>query len=100
HVFDLGFALSAGADVFEFRGEPEAQRARVEECERLGRDNGLTVLWQVMAPLRYGTSLIRAGHAAEGVRLLQSGLALREAAGGYGGSNPYLQAVLAEGLAL
>ena len=100
HVFDLGFALCAGADVFEFRGEPEAQWARVQECERLGRDNSLTVLWQVMAPLRYGTSLIRAGNAAEGVRLLQSGLALREAAGGYGGSNPYLQAVLAEGLAL
>jgi adenylate cyclase len=92
--------LSAGADVFEYRGEPEAQWARVQECERLGRENSLTVLWQVMAPLRYGTSLIRAGKAAEGVRLLQSGLAMREAGGGYGGSNPYLKALLAEGMAL
>jgi hypothetical protein len=99
HVFDRGFALAAGADVFEYRGEPDAQRTRVQECERLGRENSLTVLWQVVAPLRYGASLIRAGRAAEGVGLLQSGLALREAGGGYGGSNPYLNALLAEGVA-
>ncbi|MDM0106333.1 AAA family ATPase [Variovorax sp. J22R24] len=100
HVFDLGFALCAGADVFEYRCEPEAQRARVQESERLGRENGLTVLWQVMAPLRYGTSSIRAGKVAEGVGLLQAGLAMRESGGGYGGSNPYLKALLAEGMAL
>ncbi|OUL99177.1 AAA family ATPase [Variovorax sp. JS1663] len=99
HVFDRGFALAAGADVFEYRGEPDAQRARVQECERLGRDNGLSVLCQVVAPLRYGAALVRAGRAAEGVGLLQSGLSLREAGGGYGGSNPYLQALLAEGMA-
>lgn len=28
HPFDLGFALSAGADVFEFRGEPDKIRKR------------------------------------------------------------------------
>ncbi|WP_076999645.1 AAA family ATPase [Variovorax sp. KK3] len=99
HVFDRGFALAAGADVFEYRGEPDAQRARVQECERLGRDNGLTVLWQVVAPLRHGAALVRAGEAAEGVGLLRAGLAMREAGGGYGGSNPYLQALLAEGMA-
>jgi len=100
HVFDWGFALCAGADVFEYRGEPAAQRARIRECERLGRENSLTVLWQVMAPLRNGASLIRAGRAAEGVHLMQSGLAMREAGGGYGGSNPYLKALLAEGMAM
>ncbi|WP_218508866.1 AAA family ATPase [Variovorax sp. dw_308] len=100
HVFDRGFALSAGADVFEYRGEPEAQQARIEESERLGRENSLTVLWQLMAPLRRGASLVRAGKAAEGVRLLQAGLAMREAGGGYGGSNPYLKSLLAEGMAM
>ena len=99
HVFDRGFALCAGADLFEYRGEPDAQRERIQECERLGRDNSLVVLWQVMAPLRYGTALIRAGKVAEGVSLLRAGLDRREAGGGYGGSNPYLQALLAEGMA-
>jgi tetratricopeptide (TPR) repeat protein len=100
HVFDMGFAMCAGADVFEYRGEPEAQQARVDECERLGRENSLQVLWQVMAPLRYGASLIRAKRAADGVHLLRAGLKVREAGGGYGGSNPYLKGLLAEGLAM
>jgi class 3 adenylate cyclase/tetratricopeptide (TPR) repeat protein len=100
HVFDMGFAMCAGADVFEYRGEPEAQQARVKECERLGRENSLQVLWQVMAPLRYGASLIRAERAADGVDLLRAGLEVREAGGGYGGSNPYLKGLLAEGLAI
>jgi len=47
-----------------------------------------------------GASLVRAGKTAEGVRLLQAGLAMREAGGGRGGSNPYLQALLAEGMAM
>jgi predicted ATPase len=95
----MGFALCAGADVFEYRGEPQAQRARIQECERLGRENSLNVLWQVMAPLRHGAALIRAGQAAEGVALLRAGLEMREAGGGHGGSNPYLKSLLAEGLA-
>ena len=39
HPFDLGFALTVGAEVFDYRCEPDELRKRAEECERLGRDN-------------------------------------------------------------
>jgi predicted ATPase len=100
HVFDMGFALCAGADVFEYRGEPQAQQERIQASERLGHENSLTVLWQVMAPLRHGAALVRAGQVQDGVALLRAGLEIREAGGGHGGSNPYLKALLAEGMAL
>lgn len=99
HYFDLGFALAAGADLFEYRGETEIQRERVEECRRLGQEHSLAVLSDVLAPLRHGASLIRAGVYEEGIALLRSALEVREAAGGFGGSNPYFQTLLAEGLA-
>lgn len=100
HVFDRGFALCAGADVFEYRGEPEAQRQRVKASELLARQNSLSVLSEILVPLRMGASLVRAGQVGEGVRLLRGGLHLREACGGFGGSNPYLKMLMAEGMAL
>lgn len=99
HRFDLGFALGAGADVFEYRGEHDLQRKYVEECLQIGHENSLAVLSNIVAPLRHGASLIRAGELTEGVATLRSHLAKREAAGSFGGSNIYLQALVAEGLA-
>lgn len=99
HVFDLGFALAAGSDVHDYRGAPELQREAADECRRLGLEHSLPVLSEAMAPLRCGVSLIRAGAAAEGAAMLGAALEAREAAGGFGGSNPWLRAVLAEGLA-
>ncbi len=97
--FDLGFALAAGADLYEYRGEPELQRDRVEECRAIGREHSLAVLSEVLAPLRTGASLIRVGAWEEGAALLAAALAERERSGGFGGSNPYLRTLLAEGLA-
>ena len=99
HIFNLGFSLAAGADIFEYRGEPEAQRKHVEKCRDLGREHSLEVLSGVLAPLRHGASLIRAGAWRDGCELLEEGLSRREAGGGFGGSNPYHQTLLAEGLA-
>lgn len=100
HVFDLGFALAAGSDVFEYRGEPENQLLRVEECESIGRRNSLAVLWKLVAPLRRGAALVHQGKYAEGVKLMRESMAIREASGGYGGSNPYFKGLIAQGLAL
>ncbi|MGB0506700.1 MAG: AAA family ATPase, partial [Pikeienuella sp.] len=99
HRFDLGFALGAGADIFEYRGEHEKQREYIEECRQIGEDNRLSVLSDVVAPLRHGASLIRAGELDDGITWLRSHLAKREAAGSFGGSNIYLQTLVAEGLA-
>ena len=97
HPFDLGYALTTGADVFDYRCEPEQLRTRAVECEQIGRDNSLPVLWALMAPISYGVALIREGKAAEGVATLKAALAVWDASGGKARS-PYLKAVLAEGM--
>jgi hypothetical protein len=98
HPFDLGFTLSFGADVFDYRCEPEALRERAEECERLGRDNSLPFLWACMAPMRLGIALIRESKPVEGVTTLRAGLNVWYASGGKI-LGPYFNSVLAEGMA-
>ena len=60
----------------------EDLRKRAEECERLGRENSLPVLWALMAPISYGQALIREGKPAEGIAPLKAGIAVWEATGG------------------
>jgi len=44
HPFDLGFALTVGAWLFDHLGEPDEQLRRAEEADRLGRESSLPVL--------------------------------------------------------
>jgi predicted ATPase len=99
HPFDLGFALTFGADLFDYRCDSEALRKRAEEAERLGREHSMPFLSVCMAPIRCGMALIREGKAADGIVPLKAGLAFWDASGGktYG---PYLKSVLAEAMAL
>ena len=82
HPFDLGFALTFGVHEFDHRCELEDLRKRAEECERLGRENSLPVLWAMLAPIGYGQALIREGKPAEGIAPLKAGIAFWEASGG------------------
>jgi hypothetical protein len=50
----------------------EDLRQRAEECERLGRENGLRMLWGYLAPVSYGMALIRQGKVTEGIALLRA----------------------------
>jgi predicted ATPase len=99
HAFDLGFALSRGSDAFDFRCEADKLHERGRECEQLGRDNSLPVLWAFMGPACDAMALIREGKAAEGVDGLKDSLAIWDAAGGKCWS-PCGKSVLAEGMAL
>jgi predicted ATPase len=74
-------------------------RARADECERLGHDASLPVLWAIIARFARGVALIREGKAAEGIGPLEAGLKYWDASGGSSHS-VYLRAVLAEGMAL
>jgi class 3 adenylate cyclase/tetratricopeptide (TPR) repeat protein len=98
HPFDLGYALTMGMHV-DHRFELEELLKRAEECERLGRENSLPVMWQMLAPMSYGQALIQGGKPAEGIAPLKAAIAVWEASGGklY---MPILNARLAEGLAL
>ncbi len=79
--------------------EPQDLHKRAEECERLGRDNGLPVLWAMLAPASRGLALIREGRAAEGIVPLKASILAWEATGGRSRS-PTRKAHLAEAMAL
>ena len=49
HPFDLGYALTIGGQVWDFRCEPEPLLARVEEAERLGEAQSLPFISEVLA---------------------------------------------------
>ena len=99
HIFDQGFGLFLGAEVFEYRGETENVRKRAEECDRMGRENSMPMLWAGWAPPRHGLALILEGRAAEGIPPLKAGMAFWDSIGGKTWS-PYGNSVLAYGMAL
>ena len=99
HPFDLGYALTMGAHEFDHRYQPEDLRKRAEECERLGRENSLPVLWALFAPVSYGLALFREGKTAEGIAPLKTAIAFWETIGGRL-CMPIWNAFLAEGMAL
>jgi class 3 adenylate cyclase/predicted ATPase len=98
HPFNLSWCLTYGALVFEHVGEPEELLKRVEEGERVARENSLPFVREVLARLQYGVALIRKGEFTGGVASLRAGLAIWENGGGRLG-NPHMKSVLAEGMA-
>ena len=98
HPFDLGWALTTGAEVFDHLGEPDELLKRVAEADRLARENNLLILAECNVPIHSGIALIRKGQTAEGVTSLERGLAVWAKGGGQAIS-PYFKSVLAEGMA-
>jgi hypothetical protein len=99
HPFDLGYALTIGVHEFDHRYDHKDLRRRAEECERLGRENSLPVLWAYLAPIGLGLALIREGKPTEAIGPFNAGMAFREASGGKMRS-PTWYAFLAEATAL
>jgi predicted ATPase len=98
HPFDLGWALTTGAMVFDFFGEPDEWLKRIEEADRLGCENSLPFLSENLVPTHSGIALIRKGLVAEGTALLKKGMAVWEGSGGRL-AVPRGKSVLAEGMA-
>jgi predicted ATPase len=99
HPFDLGWVLTLGTLIWDYRGEPQQALARIEEAERLGRAHSLPFISDVMAQIYKGPAWLRVGRLAEGIPQLRGALEAFNAQGGELGT-PYYRAVLAEGLAL
>jgi predicted ATPase len=98
HPFNLGWALTFGAQVFDYLREPHELLKRVEEADRVARENSLPFVTECLVPIYSGIALIRKGQVAEGMALLQRGIAVWEEGGGRANS-PYWKSVLAEGMA-
>jgi class 3 adenylate cyclase/tetratricopeptide (TPR) repeat protein len=99
HPFDLAFALTLGAQVFDFLGRPDELLRRTEEAERVGREHGLALLWEVMAEISRSIVCLRSGHTDEGIQRLDKAIR-RIAATGHRIWIGYLRTLQAEGIAL
>jgi tetratricopeptide (TPR) repeat protein len=99
HPFDLAFALTLGAQVFDYLGEPEELLRRTEEAERVCRAHGVALLGEIMAEISRGIVSLRAGRAADGVIELDKAISRLEATG-HRIWIRYLRGLQGEGLAL
>jgi class 3 adenylate cyclase/tetratricopeptide (TPR) repeat protein len=102
HPFDIGWALTWGAYVFDYRYEPDRMLARVQEAHRVAREHsiseqGIPVLYEVLVPMGEGLAMLRKGQLPEAISLLERGIRGWRARGGYL-NLPYLKTALAEAL--
>jgi class 3 adenylate cyclase/tetratricopeptide (TPR) repeat protein len=98
HPFDIGWALTWGGYVFDYRREPDRLLARVREADRHGREQSIPVVYEVIVPMVEGLALLRKGLLPEAISVLQRGISGWEKTGG-NLNLPYLKAALAEALA-
>jgi tetratricopeptide (TPR) repeat protein len=98
HPFDLCFALTVGAQVFDYRREPDALLQRVEEAIRVGREHRIPLMSEVMAQLVKGAAWLRAGRHADAVEALHGPL-VELGKTGHRAWVPYVRANLAEAAA-
>jgi hypothetical protein len=95
HPFDLSWALTVGGQVFDHLSEPDERLSRAAVAERLGRENSLLFVTESLAPYSSGIALIQKGQTAQGMALLERGLAFWEGVGG-GIDSAYMKSVLAK----
>jgi hypothetical protein len=57
HPFDLAFALTLGAQLFDFLYDSDALLRRTEEAERVSREHGIALLGEIMAEISRGVVL-------------------------------------------
>jgi tetratricopeptide (TPR) repeat protein len=97
HPFDIGWASTWGAYVFDYRREPDRLLARVHEADRIGREQSIPVLNKVLVPMGEGLAMLRKDQLPEAISFLERGTEGWRATGGYL-NVPYLKSALAEAL--
>ena len=75
HPFDLAFALTLGAQLFDYLGDSEALLQRTEEAEHIGKEHGIALLGEIMVEISRGVAWLRAGRAADAAAQLDRGIA-------------------------
>jgi class 3 adenylate cyclase/tetratricopeptide (TPR) repeat protein len=99
HPFDLAFALTLGAQLFDYLRDSDALLQRTEEAERIGKERGIALLGEIMTEISRGVAWLRAGRLAEALPQLDRGIQ-RLMQTGHRIWVWYLRALRAEGLAL
>jgi predicted ATPase len=99
HAFNLGWALTVGTLVFDYRCQPEHLLQRVSEADRLAREQSIPFLYQVLVPCYEGVARLRCGELSEAISLLRQGMESWASLGGHL-NVLYWKSALAEALAL
>jgi tetratricopeptide (TPR) repeat protein len=99
HPFDLAFALTLGAQLFDYLCDSDALLRRAQEAERIGKESGIALLGEIMAEISRGVGWLRAGRLAEAAEQLDRGIE-RLMQTGHRIWIWYLRALRAEALAL
>jgi class 3 adenylate cyclase/predicted ATPase len=99
HPFDLAFALTLGAQLFDYLSDSDELLRRAEEAERIGKERGIALLGEIMTEISRGVALLRAGRLAEAATQLDRGIE-RLMQTGHRIWIWYLRALRAEALAL
>ena len=74
HPFDLAFALTLGAQLFDYLRDSDALLRRAEEAERIGQEHGIALLGEIMAEISRGVAWLRAGRLADALPQLDRGI--------------------------
>ena len=99
HAFNLAWALTFSAYTFVYRREPDRLLDRLDEVDRLAREQGIAFIYQVSAPQATGLAHLQSGRPADAARLLRTGIESWTSRGGHA-RVPFLRSALAEALAL
>jgi len=99
HAFNLVWALTFSAYVFAYRREPERFLERVNEADRLAREQGLAFIYEVSVPQARGIAELQNGRPREAIALLRQGIDRWTKTGGHV-RIPLLKSALAEAVAL
>lgn len=97
HIFNLVWALTFSAYVFAYRREPERLLERVEEAERLAREQGLAFISEVSVPQAKGIAELQRGQVPVAISLLKQGIERWTRTGG-NVRIPLIKTALAEAL--
>jgi class 3 adenylate cyclase/predicted ATPase len=74
HPFDLAFALTLGAHLFDYLCDSDALLERTDEAERIGKERGIALLGEIMSEISRGVAWLRAGRLAEALTQLDHGI--------------------------
>jgi hypothetical protein len=99
HAFNLVWALTFSAYIFAYRREPESFLERINEADRLAREQGLAFIYEVSVPQARGIAELQNGRPHEAISLLRQGIERWTKTGG-NVRIPLLKAALAEAVAL
>jgi predicted ATPase len=97
--FDIGWALTWGAYVFDYQRDHNRLLARAEEADHIAREQSIPVLYNALVPMNRGLGLLRQGRLPEAIASLRRGIDGWRARGGQL-NLPYLKSALAEALTL